>query len=81
MHADLPTLSTSCTFEHGEGLATDHREIHNVYGMLNSRATYEGLPSAPGPGPESAHRWHADGSFVVDRIADRWDAFQVGIER
>jgi hypothetical protein len=27
----------------GEGQPTDEREIHNVYGMLNSRATFEGL--------------------------------------
>ncbi len=26
-----------------EGQPTDHREIHNVYGMLMSRSTYEGL--------------------------------------
>lgn len=26
-----------------EGRATDQREIHNVYGLLHSRATYEGL--------------------------------------
>jgi alpha-glucosidase len=26
-----------------DGRATDHREIHNVYGMLQSRATHEGL--------------------------------------
>jgi alpha-glucosidase len=26
-----------------EGQPTDHREIHNVYGLLNSRATHEGL--------------------------------------
>ncbi len=26
-----------------EGRKTDHREIHNVYGMENARATYEGL--------------------------------------
>jgi alpha-glucosidase len=26
-----------------EGQPTDHREIHNVYGLLMSRATYEGL--------------------------------------
>jgi alpha-glucosidase len=26
-----------------EGEPTDHREIHNVYGMLMSRSTYEGL--------------------------------------
>jgi alpha-glucosidase len=27
----------------GEGQPTDEREIHNVYGLLNSRATFEGL--------------------------------------
>jgi alpha-glucosidase len=27
----------------GEGQPTDHREAHNVYGMLNSRSTFEGL--------------------------------------
>jgi len=26
-----------------EGQPTDHREIHNVYGLLNTRATFEGL--------------------------------------
>jgi alpha-glucosidase len=26
-----------------EGQPTDHREIHNVYGLLNSRATHEGM--------------------------------------
>jgi len=26
-----------------EGRLTDHREVHNVYGMENARATYEGL--------------------------------------
>ena len=26
-----------------EGLPTDHREVHNLYGMLNSRSTFEGL--------------------------------------
>ena len=26
-----------------EGLQTDHREIHNVYGMLMTRSTFEGL--------------------------------------
>src|SRR5207249_8897950 len=26
-----------------EGAPTDHREIHNVYGMLMTRSTYEGL--------------------------------------
>ena len=28
---------------HNEGSPTDHREIHNVYGMLMTRSTYEGL--------------------------------------
>jgi alpha-glucosidase len=27
----------------GEGVATDHREIHNVYGLLMTQSTYEGL--------------------------------------
>jgi alpha-glucosidase len=27
----------------GDGRPTDHREAHNLYGMLNSRATFEGL--------------------------------------
>ncbi|HEV7498419.1 MAG TPA: glycoside hydrolase family 31 protein, partial [Vicinamibacteria bacterium] len=27
----------------GDGQATDEREIHNVYGQLNARATFEGL--------------------------------------
>jgi alpha-glucosidase len=26
-----------------EGQPSDHREVHNVYGLLNSRATFEGL--------------------------------------
>ena len=26
-----------------EGRKTDHREIHNVFGMQNARATYEGM--------------------------------------
>jgi alpha-glucosidase len=35
-----------------EGQPTDHREIHNVYGLLNSRATFEGLLRlAPGSRP------------------------------
>jgi alpha-glucosidase len=28
---------------HNEGQPTDHREIHNVYGQLNTRSTFEGL--------------------------------------
>lgn len=28
---------------HNEGQPTDHREIHNVYGLLMTQATYEGL--------------------------------------
>jgi alpha-glucosidase len=31
------------TRHHNEGQPSDHREIHNVYGMLMSRATQEGL--------------------------------------
>jgi alpha-glucosidase len=27
----------------GEGVPTDHREIHNVYGLLMTQSTYEGL--------------------------------------
>ena len=27
----------------GDGQPADHREIHNVYGLLNTQATYEGL--------------------------------------
>jgi len=27
----------------GDGQSTDHREIHNVYGLLNTQATFEGL--------------------------------------
>jgi alpha-glucosidase len=35
-----------------DGTATNHAEIHNVYGMLNSRATYEGvLKLRPGERP------------------------------
>ncbi|HVS33053.1 MAG TPA: glycoside hydrolase family 31 protein [Thermoanaerobaculia bacterium] len=28
---------------HNEGQPSDHREVHNVYGMLMTRSTYEGL--------------------------------------
>lgn len=39
--------------------ATDHREVHNVYGMLMSRATHEGLlalrPEAPALRPHARH--------------------------
>jgi alpha-glucosidase len=28
---------------HVDGRVTDHREIHNIFGMANARATYEGL--------------------------------------
>jgi alpha-glucosidase len=28
---------------HGEGVTTDHREIHNVYGLLMTQSTYQGL--------------------------------------
>ena len=36
-----PCPSTSC--HDNEGQPTDHREIHNVYGLLMTRSTYEGL--------------------------------------
>lgn len=39
---DTGTMPFDVRFD-GEGLSTDHREIHNVYGMLMSRATHEGL--------------------------------------
>jgi len=39
---DTGTMPPGVRFD-GEGLATDHREIHNAYGMLMSRATSEGL--------------------------------------
>ena len=39
-----PTGTFPLTVRHdNEGQPTDHREIHNVYGQLMSRATYEGL--------------------------------------
>ena len=31
------------TVHHVDGRTADHREIHNVFGMQNARATYEGL--------------------------------------
>ena len=46
---ETPTKTMPLDVRHriaGDGMAdrtTDHREIHNVYGMLNSRATFEGL--------------------------------------
>lgn len=41
---DTPTGTFPLDVRHdGDGAPTDHREIHNVYGLLNSRATYEGL--------------------------------------
>src|SRR4051794_27483444 len=41
---DTPTGTMPLDVRHdNEGQPTDHREIHNVYGMLMSRATYEGL--------------------------------------
>ena len=41
---DTPTGTMPLDVRHdNEGSPTDHREIHNVYGMLMSRATYEGL--------------------------------------
>ena len=39
-----PTHTMALDVRHdNEGQPTDEREIHNVYGMLNSRATFEGL--------------------------------------
>lgn len=41
---NAPTWTMPLDVRHdNEGAPTDHREIHNVYGMLMSRATYEGL--------------------------------------
>jgi alpha-glucosidase len=41
---DTPTGTMPLDVRHdNEGQPSDHREIHNVYGMLMSRSTYEGL--------------------------------------
>lgn len=41
---ETPTGTMPLDVRHdNEGHPTDHREIHNVYGMLMSRSTYEGL--------------------------------------
>jgi alpha-glucosidase len=41
---DTPTGTMPLDVRHdNEGAPTDHREIHNVYGMEMSRSTYEGL--------------------------------------
>ena len=41
---DTPTATMPLTVRHdNEGQPTDHREIHNVYGLLNTQGTYEGL--------------------------------------
>jgi len=41
---DTPTGTMPLDVRHdNEGAPADHREIHNVYGMLMSRSTYEGL--------------------------------------
>ena len=41
---DSPTGTFPVGVRHdADGRATDHREVHNVYGMLMSRATHEGL--------------------------------------
>jgi len=41
---DTPTGTMPLDVRHdNEGAPSDHREIHNVYGMLMTRATYEGL--------------------------------------
>ena len=41
---ETPTGTMPLDVRHfGDGQPTDHREIHNVYGLLNTQATYEGL--------------------------------------
>lgn len=41
---DTPTGTMPLDVRHdNEGAPTDHREIHNVYGMLMTRSTYEGM--------------------------------------
>lgn len=41
---DTPSGTMPLDVRHdNEGAPTDHREIHNVYGMLMTRSTYEGL--------------------------------------
>ncbi len=41
---DTPTGTMPLDVRHdNEGQPTDHREIHNVYGLLMTRSTYEGL--------------------------------------
>ena len=37
------TMSLDAVHRMDDGSQRDHRAIHNVYGMLNARATYEGL--------------------------------------
>lgn len=37
------TMSLDAMHRMDDGATRDHRAIHNVYGMLNARATYEGL--------------------------------------
>ncbi len=37
------TMSLDAVHRMDDGSTRDHRAIHNVYGMLNARATYEGL--------------------------------------
>ncbi len=39
----LRTLPASTTLHHMEGRGGDHREAHNVYGLLQARAGYEAL--------------------------------------
>jgi alpha-glucosidase len=44
---DTPTGTMLLDVRHdNEGAPTDHREIHNVYGMLMTRSTYEGMLKA-----------------------------------
>ncbi len=70
---------------HGEGVPTDHREIHNVYGQLMTRSTYEGLRRLkPDHRPfvltratySGGQRWSA--IWPGDNVSD-WDDFRATI--
>src|SRR4029450_6576078 len=69
----------------GEGQPTDHREIHNVYGQLMTRSTYEGLRRLrPDRRPfvltratyAGGQRWSA--IWPGDNVSD-WDDFRATI--
>jgi alpha-glucosidase len=70
---------------HGEGVPTDHLEIHNVYGQLMTRSTYEGLRKIrPDHRPfvltratfSGGQRWSA--IWPGDNVSD-WDDFRATI--